>query len=91
MSKATNAMLAIVVVIAIAFAISMMMRKKKASKAVVVVTKDKRRPKVVVRNTPYPDEAKFGNKRMMGSDPRTWSPNKMSWSPMGSWWTEHPW
>jgi hypothetical protein len=79
-----------VVVIAIAFAISMMMRKKKAAKT-VVVKKDTPRLNMVVDNVPYPDEAKFGNKRMMGSDPRTWTPNKMSWSPMGSWWTEQPW
>jgi len=91
MAKATYVLLALVVLIAMAFAIIMMIRKKKASKAAVMVTKDTPRLNMVVDNVPYPDEAKFGNKRMMGSDPRTWTPNKMSWSPMGSWWTMHPW
>jgi hypothetical protein len=91
MAKATYALLALVVLIAATFAISMMIRKKKAAKKVVITTKDKRGLKMVVKNTPYPDEAKFGNKRMLGSDPRTWSPSQMSWSPVESWWAEHPW
>jgi hypothetical protein len=91
MAKATYALLALVVLIAATFAITMMIRKKKAAKKVVITTKDKRGPNMVVKNTPYPDEAKFGNKRMLGNDPRTWAPSKMSWSPVDSWWSEQPW
>lgn len=91
MGKATYALLALLALIAATFAISAMSRKKQASKVTVITTKNKRGPKMVVKNIPYPDEAKFGNTRRLGSDPRTWSPSKMLWSPVDSWWSEQPW